>query len=268
MMLEETFGSYTDFIIKKIDEYSPIKRKRDFDTRFCLKYVLKVLKCNIPWKYIQSKAHFTTIYKRFLCWKRDNVFDKIWKDCLTIYSREQFVKNKDWANILIIDSTMIKNNAGVDGTGYNHFDRNRQATKQSIICDENQVPLSCSFYPANISDVKTIIKSIEQLNGKLRLNDSKCTSIIGDKGYLIKQADQDDILNRYNVKLLAQPRQNMKKQLSKEDSSKFNNRSRIENLFCRLDKFARLRSRFDRKLDNYETFNFMAMIILTIKKLS
>jgi hypothetical protein len=57
---------------------------------------------------------------------------------------------------------MIKNNAGVDGTCYNHFDRNRKATKQSIICDQNHVPSSCSFYPANVSDVKTII---EQLNG-------------------------------------------------------------------------------------------------------
>jgi hypothetical protein len=268
MMLEETLGSYTDFIINKIDEYSPIKRKRDYDTRYCLKYVLKVLKCNIPWKYIESKAHYTTIYKRFLCWKRDNVFDKIWKDCLAIYSQEQFVKNKDWANVLIIDSTMIKNNAGVDGTGYNHFDRNRQATKQSIICDENQVPLSCSFYPANISDVKTIDKSIEQLSCKFRLDDSICTSIIADSGYLIKQANQEDILTRCNVKFIAHPRRKMKKQLSKEDSLKFKNRYKIEGLFCRLDKFARLRSRCDRKLDNYVSFNFMAMIILTIKKLS
>ena len=41
-------------------------------------------------------------------------------------------------------------------------------------------------------------------------------------------------------------------------------RHKIENLFCRLDKFKRLHVRVDKHLAVYEAFNMLAMILLTL----
>lgn len=267
MLLQEIFGSSTEFVIKKIDEYSPIKRKRDYDTKYCLYHICRVLKQNIAWKFLETKAHYTTIYKRFLVWKRDRVFERIWEDINTKYCLQELQNDKQWADVLIIDSTMIKNEAGIDMTGYNHFDRNRQATKQSIICDKNGVPLSCSFYPANVHDSKTIENSINQLSKLIRLNDTFHNHLVADSAYIINEKARKDILYKSKVNLIAQPRKNMKQLSHKETSLMKKHRFKIEHLFRKLDYFRRLRSRWDRCFTNYETFNYMAMMSLTIKRL-
>ena len=76
---------------------------------------------------------------------------------------------------------MIKNINGTDIIGWNHYDRYRKATKLSIICqprglktlsescDNNNILISSTFYPANIHDTKTIESSIDNI---------KCSKII------------------------------------------------------------------------------------------
>ena len=41
----------------------------------------------------------------------------------------------------------------------------------------------------------------------------------------------------------------------------------IENVFCRLDKFKRIRNREDRYLTQFISFNELAIIIMTIEHL-
>ena len=42
-------------------------------------------------------------------------------------------------------------------------------------------------------------------------------------------------------------------------------RSKIEHVFCRLDKFKKLRDRDERSLSAYVSLNFIAMSVITIK---
>ena len=267
-MLDQVFGSFANYIIMKIDEYSPIKRRRDYDTKYCLHHVCRVLKGGIPWNYLGTESHYTTVYKRFIRWKHDKVFEKIWKEILDKYCLKQSSKDNKWADTLIIDSTMIKNDYRIDMTGFNHFDRNRQATKQSIICDKNYVPLSCTYYPANVHDSLTIENSIEQLSCLIRENDRFNNTIIADSAYIINETKRKNILSKYKIKLIAQPRKNMKQLVPKDAKLLKAHRSKIESLFHKLDCFKRLRSRCDRFIDNYATFNFMAMISLTLKRMT
>ena len=62
---------------------------------------------------------------------------------------------------------MIKNIRGSDCIGRNHFDRNRFATKLSIVCDQNGIPVSSSFYQANVHDTKTLEQSIKFIQSNL-----------------------------------------------------------------------------------------------------
>ena len=158
MVLKQLFGSYVSAIVEKIDRYSPPSRQREYSTKYCLKQICRVLKTGVPWSSLKTICHFTTVYKRFIEWNNDHVFETIWKDILEEYSDKQLSKDSKWANILLIDSTMIKNISGCDSLGKNHYDRYRLATKQSIICDLNKIPLSKSHYIVFLSIYMKCIK--------------------------------------------------------------------------------------------------------------
>ena len=53
--------------------------------------------------------------------------------------------------------------------------------------------------------------------------------------------------------------------MSKQNSERLFHRHKIENLFCRLDKFRRLHLRVDNYIQNYEAFNHLAMSLITCK---
>ena len=66
-----------------------------------------------------------------------------------------FISNSD-LDILSIDTSMIKNNRGVDEIGANHYDRYRNATKVSVVVSQQGIPLGLSFKGANVHDVKML----------------------------------------------------------------------------------------------------------------
>jgi hypothetical protein len=88
------------------------------------------------------------------------------------------------SKMFFLDSSMIKNIHGQDCVGPNPTDRGRLGTKISTICDPNQVPLSCIFYPANVSDSNTTIKTVKSVACSLRLDRRSTIDLIGDKGYI------------------------------------------------------------------------------------
>jgi transposase len=159
----------------------PPVRKRKLDNITCVQEIMYVLRTGVQWSKLRSlsNTHWTTVYKRFRKWCQKDVFGKLWDDCVAEYVTKKGVDVIEPFRTLFIDSTMIKNVSGEDGTGRNPSDRGRQATKMSIICDENQVPLSCTFYPANQSDCTTIEQSVDAL--KVR---PVATTLVGDKGYI------------------------------------------------------------------------------------
>jgi transposase len=160
---------------------------------------------------------------------------------------------------------MIKNVSGVDSLGRNPTDRGRMATKMSMICDTAMVPVSCTFYGANIADVTTAEKSVDAINCRIK-NDMRYTNVlIGDKGYVSKQLAQ--ALNLKKIRLLTPKKKNStdRKRMSEKNRSMLKRRHRIENTFCRFDKFKRLHCRVDRHLCNYIALNQLAMIIVTLK---
>ena len=76
---------------------------------------------------------------------------------------------------------MIKNMNGTECLGSNHYDKGRKAVKLSIICDNNKVPLSVSFYKANEYDVNTIDNSIKDIPLEIFNNKRRNINIIAYK---------------------------------------------------------------------------------------
>jgi putative transposase len=160
---------------------------------------------------------------------------------------------------------MIKNVSGVDYLGRNPTDRGRMATKMSMICATAMVPVSCTFYGANIADVTTTEASVDAINCRIK-KDSRYTNVlIGDKGYVSKKVARALDLKR--ITMLTPKKKNSKdrNRMSDKNKSMLKRRHRVENTFCRFDKFKRLHCRVDRHLCNYIALNQLAMMIVTLK---
>ena len=84
-------------------------------------------------------------------------------------------------NTLSIDTSMIKNNRGVDEIGANHYDRYRNATKVSrlrrIVVSQQGIPLGLSFKGANVHDTKMVFDTIDDVQIKIA-----GSSTLADKG--------------------------------------------------------------------------------------
>ena len=162
---------------------------------------------------------------------------------------------------------MIKNINDTDMTERNHYDIYRKATKISIICDNNNIPISSKFYPANIHDTKTIESSIDNIKCSIRKNNRLHNYLIGDKGYIINKTNRIKLNNKYKINLITPHIKNQQDKLRKYFNNKLKTRYKIEHVFCSLDKFERLRFRYDRYLKFYESFHFFALISITYIKI-
>lgn len=266
-LLQKHFGIFIHKIIEIIKNYDIHFRLRKASVEMCLEQTLKVLKQGISWCNIETNGlHFTTIYKRYLYWCKIGVFKLIWNYLMNLYTKK-LLKNPTWFKVLFIDSSMIKNVKGIDCKGRNHFDRNRMATKMSIISDKNKIPLCATFYPANIHDAHTIEDTIKSIEHKIMVDKRNTYNLIGDKGYIINK-DKIRLLHKnYRVNLITPLRKNQKAKLSKSHKHYLSQRITIEHLFCRLDHFKRIKFREEKYIEQYIQLTYLAFCLLVIEKL-
>jgi hypothetical protein len=155
--------------------------------------------------------------------------------------------------------------AGVDCVGKNPTDRGRLGTKTSVICDDNLVPLSCTHYTANVADIKTMLTSFDAIQCRLKVDNRYTIDLVGDKGYI---ADAEkEILKSIGVNLTTPFRKNATGgcHVNQVMKLKLKKRRKIENVFCRMDKFKKIQLRSDRFIKQFEAWNFFAMAVMTME---
>ena len=87
----------------------------------------------------------STLHKRFRAWVRAGIPERVWKQVTTTYINQKNAINRKSLSNLFIDSTMIKNDLGVDCTGPNPTDRGRNGSKISVITTADRVVIGYSF---------------------------------------------------------------------------------------------------------------------------
>ena len=157
---------------------------------------------------------------------------------------------------------MVKNLGGVDGLGKNPTDRGRMATKMSVVVDNAMIPVCCEFFPANVNDAVTTVKTIDGICCDIRRDGRYSNIVIGDKGYVSKHIE--NALRDRNMRLLTPQKSNCKrpKRFSTADKSRLKRRHKVENLFSRLDKFKKIHCRHEKNLASYKAFTLFGMILL------
>jgi putative transposase len=250
-------------IVDIFDILDPPMRQRKLSNREALRQLMFVMKTGVPWRHITvHQCKYWTVYKRFQSWVLSGVIDRAWKELTSLYVQHKLAYDPKWFHDLFIDTTMIKNVGGVDGLGKNPTDRGRLATKMSVIVDESQIPLCCEFFPANASDATTAIKSVDGMCCDVRRDRRFTNVLIGDKGYVSRHIEA--ALKTRNMRLLTPQKKNCKnpRRFSKADKDRLKRRHKVENFFCRMDKFKKIHCRHDKSMVSYRALTLFGMMVI------
>ena len=211
---------------------------------------------------MKGTCGWSAAYKRYQRWVRLTLFDKALSRLHNMYSERKLAADPRWFNELFIDCSFVKNVGGVDGLGKNPTDRGRLATKMSAIVDNEMMPVSCEFFPGNMSDCKTAVQTVDAIACPLRINKRYKNVIVGDKGYVSKQLSADIQVRGKSLLTPRKARMVRSKKLTKGQNKTLKRRHKVENFFCRLDKFKKIHCRHEKTLSSFKALTVFAMALL------
>ena len=250
------------------DVFDPPKRARKLDNATALSSLLFVLETGIAWNRVPVKDFSASaVYKRLRLWVHRGVVTSVWHHLLSLYAKDRLKNDPGWFKTLFIDSTMIKNLGGIDVVGRNPTDRGRLGSKVSVICDDDRVPLGCVLYPANKNDCKTVEETLASVACPLKDDDRRTIHVVGDKAYGTKEIAA--FLKSRSMRLVAESRKNVRapRRLLRADMAKLKKRHKIENLFCRLKQFKRIRHRMDALASVFEAQIHLAFSFMLVPRM-
>ncbi len=206
---------------------------------------------------IYGKYSYNTVYKYFKIWSNDNIFAKVYKKVLQVYSRSLKIK---WKN-LSVDSSMIRSLKGGQCIGNNYQDRNRKAVKLNTIVDSNGVPLSIHLSPANEHDIRHIGNLLDKFIIKRPIYNQY---FLADKGY-----DSDNLRtilrNKQFIPII--PYRGNRILLTVLERNLYNKRKIVENHFSLLKQYKGIRQRYERLISHFTSFIHIANSNIVANKL-
>ena len=168
-------------LMKKKKSGRPLSFNSDLEVKAIIKSIMFKLFEGVSWENVPIFDNFpytfSVVYDRFILWGALDVFEKIWQDALKIYSKKIRISWK----VQSLDASMIKTLKGGETIGPNHYDRNRNGCKVTMIVDGNGIPLSFIITSANESDVKVAPAVLDEY--RIRKPSYNEQTLNADKGY-------------------------------------------------------------------------------------
>ena len=231
--------------------------KEDID--HYINIIFKIIKIGTPWRALNEKLHFSTYHKKFVKWNNLNLFENIHKIIIKLLNSKNllFINNKD----LYIDSTMTKNINGSEYIGPNHYDRNKNGNKISIVVTKTGIPIGLKLAPSNIHDINLVEDTLDNISIKI------IGSRIGaDKGYISNNLKKNLKKNK-NIDLITCNKSNSKNNINTLEENKFlEGRYIIENLNTWIKNYRRVRNRYEKNALNYEQLIFLSINNIILNK--
>lgn len=221
-------------------------RKR-IEPEYVLDELLRVLWTGCPWRSLRStQSSYQTIHRHFMSWTQKNIF----REAYSIAYKLQNRPTRRNLQFQCIDTSFVKNIYGRDCVGRNPTDRGRKATKLSAIVDQNGLPLSLVFFPANVHDVHTVEPTLNH-----RIVDPYISQpLYADKGYDSKKV-RTTIQQHGNLDRVGKRGTIVHRVVNRR-------RNIVERFFSWLDKNRRLILRYDALIISYESWTWLASLRL------
>lgn len=242
-----------NFILDKLNKILMFKSKNTkYNSKIVLDSILFILNSNISWnsKIVLNDNIILTnsIYKHFSLLTKINFFEKILQSI-----NQKFFKN--FINDSLynsVDSTFIANkncSTKYKNLKRNKFKFNKFGFKISVITNSYNIPVNVLFANGNFHDL-TIFR--QQINKPIVQKVLKNKFLLADKGYRSK--DLEIQLNEYNTTIL----------LPKNQNKIYKKRIFIEHLFARFKNYKRISFVYEKTLNAFKSFCFLALISLYI----
>ena len=237
---------------KSITKWRPDKE----EINHYIDVIFKVVKIGIPWKALNEKLHFSTYHKKFIKWNNLNLFENIHKIIIKLLNSRNllFNNNKD----LYIDSIMTKNINKKEYIGPNHYDRNKNGNKISIIFTKTWIPIGLKLEPSNIHDINIINHTIDNISIK----------IIGSRieGYISSDL-KNNLKKNKNIDLITCNKSNSKNNINiLEENNFLKGRYIVENVNSWIKDYRRVNNRYEKKELNYEQLIFLSINNIILNK--
>jgi transposase len=291
-------------IVQVIHEKFPKKsnkgRNRVYSYEMILEDIFKVLRTGMQWNELNPSSGCSnkTIYDYFNRWRKVNLFEISYKRFMNGYYIPNMYKGSKYLVNTFTDASLVKNVNGSNCVGPNSCDRGRKGTKLMVTVEEYGIPISYSSHPANFSDC-ILIDSVFN-NRIIDIPKSKSKKypqrMICDKGFdsqtcreIIKKNNIIPIIPKRN-KIRKRKKHNCacnctykrnqpkkkKRKKTKNNNPNYINGSNLEYykrryineaLFGWLDKYRRLIVRYDRHIQSYNEFTYLAFFKLAYTKM-
>ena len=266
MEFVSTFATMLD-LAEDANVIRPLRRK--LDTITFVKCILYMAKTSCGWKYLSElkfvNVHYQTVYKRYEQLVRRGVIKRVWVMVLNCYSEFMLSQNPKWFEIMSLDATMVNNITGSETVGKNHYDRYRLGTKMSAIVDQNRIPVSLTFYPANRHDARTTILSVNAIECRIKLDRRFKNTIGADSAYVSRRTKTE--LKNQKIDLVAAKRRNMATiRLTSLQRQALRQRIIVEHTFCHIKKFKRVKTRSEKNIASYASMQYFVAALRTFRQ--
>lgn len=213
-----------------------------------------------------------SIYYHYNKFSEANVFQNIYINLLNKYCKHALSSKLKYIST---DTSFIKNEYATD-VNFNGYCKKKKLSKISLITDANGVTLSIACKPGNMSDQQLFFYNIDScmVNLSYESNNNK------HKRYLLADSIYDTSKIKSKIKsfkiepIIAPNKRNTKdkakilrKQFSPFQKQIFKKRMIVENAFSWIYKSRRTNRRYDKKVKNYLSFIYMALIKIIFKRI-
>lgn len=255
-------------LLRRIDSYYPMTCKhRKIPNAEVLFHVLRIMRYGTKWRdtgdSLGERYCWQAVYKRYRRWTKDGTIRRMFKSVVKRYATERIHQDPLWFQDLFIDTTYVKNIKCIECSGRNPTDRGRNGTKISAICDRDRKHVGMITAPANISDCTLVLPTIDSIATDLQTDGRRTIHLIGDRGYssrsLAAQINQHD--RRFT--LIASKKKNCKMPVNRQSQSRrgredMRQRYKVEQSFSNQKDHDRLRVRFDKYINMFESFMWLS----------
>ena len=251
---------YKYFFLDYVSKNIKTKRRPKYSNEYVFDQIIKVNKNGTCWNALECVCHFTTIYKRFIYWSTNNIFEKVYK----LIRDEYLQKQKHYIyKHMYIDTMAIKNWKGIDCIGRSKKYKFKNATNISFISDNNKMPVGIHVISGNTHDANTITDTLDSINFGI-LDKRLKIKLMADKGYIKNKKYKKYLYDVYNIKLISHHRKNMIPN-TRHEKLLLKKRCKVEHLNASVLHHNRIHIRFDKYVRNYKSFIFLTCASMIAK---
>ena len=219
-------------------------RKKKLSATCVLDRIFYVCKTGYRWNQLEVvQGSWKTVFHYFNLWSKLRLFEN------AFYNMSKNVQS----STVVVETSFVKNVCGRDVVGRYPTDRGRKATKVSFITNEHGTPLTTCFHKANKKDCSCLRHIMDTCARKTNALQS-ATALLADIGYITcrsfcKVNSLADLIPKCCTK------------------GTYVGRYVVEQTFGILDKYRRIRVRYESTIKNFKSFHYLACACIVCNRL-